>query len=248
MKQGTLIVGSTLLAPALSKLPTLAGYSDQELAAAAALVHGGATQAFVLEAQAIPFLMLLSAAAAIVEILQYFGIKPYFGPSVSYEASPSCRYQFQDYHAEWRRNGYQAFAGVSRCPADGQMMVVCAADSQMPASMSRAEMAGLYSGFGVVHLAEQEPGVVRAGVELAKQECRLSEREIASIASITSKTDIHVPGSVEQIPVKCFRNAQGGFILHQMDNTGASPGKVAVHVPGQTNFGAPLIRSLSLKA
>jgi hypothetical protein len=234
------VAGATVIGPTLQTVinaisPYVPVGTDSEAAAAELLVAARAARGpFSLQGQGVELLIaLLGAFAAIVELIKALGILPEFRRDVSYRATPTCRYEFQDYHARWRQNGYQAYAGVSCSPVDEHMMILSATDDPTPRNSTRAEMVGLYSGYQPLLLSGREPGVIHAGLDLACQTCSLSASDRTGIVSITDRV------LLREWRVWSYRNALGGYILYYPDETGVSPGSIAVHVPGKTDNHKP---------
>jgi hypothetical protein len=237
LRQGGYVAGAALVAPPLERLSRRL-WIDDEVTAATRLV-GGKASMFAAEAQGLELLvLLLTGAAAIVTLLEYLGIRPAFGSQVNYAAGSDCRYQFQDFHARWQNAGYQAYAGISQCPYEQRMMVLSAMDGPTPSQSSRAEMVGRDDRGGPILLTGEEPGVMCAASKVAKNICHVGDGEVAKIGCVTSRLPITVAEC--QQTVWRYRNAQGGYVLYWPDQTGATSGKMALHVSGKTDPARPI--------
>jgi len=230
------LVGAATLGPCVGTILEQIRWEEGSITAAARLVRSKAS-VFEAEAQALElFATLLMVGAAIVTILDYLGIRPSFGRQVDYApaSGASCQYQFQDYHAQWAQNGFQSYAGISRSPREQPMMCLSAADNARLEDSNRAEMVGLYQGYGPLLLKGRELSVIQAAAQKAKDTCSLSDSDRAKVSCITSRSPI----SSGQRTVWRYCNAQNGYILYCPDSE--TDGVMAVHVAGRTDPTKPL--------
>ncbi|MBZ5625633.1 MAG: hypothetical protein LAQ69_44110 [Acidobacteriia bacterium] len=172
--------------------------------------------------------MLLGAIAAVVQILEYFGVRPRFSSSVRYDGACSAR-DFQMAEAAARREGYSDFHGVSTSPRVERnfSMFVAKEDTQ-----NRAEMVTAYDGLQAVNLKGWEPSIFHAAIRLVAQKYQLSETALAQSMAITSRVN---RVTNDKVQVSSFRIPGNGFLLHDRTPMPDCPlGKLCIYVPGVT--------------
>jgi hypothetical protein len=234
MKQGSLIVASTLLAPEMNSLrwKPFSPDTDFESMAVDRLVGCRGQRFFEAEANPLLFLFaLIGAIAATLEILKYFGIQPRFASEVQYsQLNPSSVSDFRRAELRARQAGFNSFNGVSRSPLVQRDFSVFVAKDEV---QKRAEMVTAYEGAGSsVDLRGWEPSIIHAALKHVSDRYRLVGGQLGESMAIKAKVN---RVSSEGLAVCSYQTSGGGFILHDRRPTDDYPlGKISICVPGVT--------------
>lgn len=219
----------------LAKAP--AGSLEFEQHAAKLLIGTASAARFAAQAQWLAGIALfLGAVAAIVEILQYFGIRPHFESQVRYDAAGSRKTEFEHREYAARQDSFQNFSGVSRSRFDDKQVLLAAASNapqQLPAQsgilISRYDDPTRKT--DLITLDGIEANVLHSAIQFLAERHNLTGRSLVVATAVVEKRN----RTFEGIPVRTLHTACDGFI-HYVDTPSLQypHGCISLYVPGVT--------------
>ena len=132
---------------------------------------------------------LLSAPAALLNILDRLELSKSFSNRVGYGDAAQCRSNFQSHEASWRDH-FGSFTDVERSPADRDVAYLVGGNIDSSNRLVQAQGATQYQGKASVALSGDDPGVVLAAQPLLGIDRTPSRREAAQgLAVIGRRTE-----------------------------------------------------------
>lgn len=177
---------------------------------------------------------ILGGIAAIVQILDYFDIRPRWSRSVDYSAPGTSAPSFSANERSMRQRNYNSFSGVHRSPKHRKVSLMAGTNSSY--SDRAAEGVIRHDQGRAVTLDTRRGNVLSAATQLVNQH-RLQPEDAANNVAVTNAyaTTVWDNRGGSNVPIDCLETASGGYIVHDQRPYGRyDGGLVGVHIPGVT--------------